>query len=100
MRTTIQEQPHEALAAHREEFLVLVRQYGFDNPRIFGSAARRDDQPGSDLDVLVTRRPGVGLLTISAFANAAEQLLGVDVDVVTDGGLGADHEIVRTAVPI
>ena len=92
--------PHDALAAHRDEFLDLARHYGLDNPRLFGSAARHNDESGSDLDILVTREPGVGLLTVAAFAGAAENLLGVKVDVVTDGGLDADHEIRRTAVPV
>ena len=100
MTPSVPETPRVALAAHREEFLGLVRQYGFGNPRVFGSAVRGDEHPGSDLDILVTRQPGTGLLTVAAFANAAERLLGVEVDVVTDGGLSADHEIVRTAVPV
>lgn len=52
----------------------------------------------ADLDLLVTRASGVGLLTIAEFGLAAERLLGVHVDIVTDGDLAADHEILRTAV--
>ena len=100
LRAATRPLPREALAAHRDDFLGLAQQYGFANPRFFGSAARGDDRPGSDLDILVTRKPGAGLLTVAGFASAAEQLLGVDVDVVTDGGLDVDHEIMRTAVPV
>lgn len=92
--------PHDALAAHSGELVSLAGSYGLSNLRVFGSAAQRTDRPGSDLDILVTRSPGTGLLTVAAFAAEASDLLGIDVDVVTDGGLGADHEILATAVAV
>ena len=92
--------PHQALAEHHQELGELARAFGFSNVRVFGSATRGADAPGSDLDLLVTRPDGAGLLTIAAFAEAARDLLGVEVDVVTDGGLPADHEILATAVPL
>lgn len=92
--------PHVALAAHGADLVSLAGRYGLGNVRVFGSAARRTDSPGSDLDILVTRSPGTGLLTVAAFAAEARELLGVEVDVVTDGGLRADHEILATAVAV
>ena len=90
--------PHEALAAHRSELLGLAESFGLTNLRVFGSVARGNDGPGSDLDLLATRAPDVGLLSIAMFSEEASKLLGVEVDVVTDGGLSSDHEIMRTAV--
>jgi predicted nucleotidyltransferase len=78
----------------------LAASYGLSNVRVFGSTARGTDRPGSDLDILVTRSPGTGLLTIAAFAAEAGELLCVGIDVVTDGGLRADHEILATAVAV
>lgn len=92
--------PHEALAERRAELVSLAGRYGFKKVRIFGSAARGTDGPGSDLDILVTRSPGTGLLTVAAFAADASELLGVEVDVVTDGGLRADHEVLATAIAV
>lgn len=100
LRTAARPLPHDALAARRADLVSLAGRYGFDNVRVFGSAARGTDSPGSDLDILVTRSPGTGLLTVAAFAADASELLGVEVDVVTDGGLRADHEIVATAVAV
>lgn len=100
LRTATRPLPHEALVASRADLVRLAARYGFDNVRVFGSAARGTDAPGSDLDLLVTRSPGTGLLTIAAFAAEASNLLGVEVDVVTDGGLPAGHEILATAVAI
>lgn len=78
----------------------LAERYGLSNVLVFGPAACGADRPGSDLDILVTRSPGTGLLTVAAFAAEAGELLGVEVDVVTDGGLRADHEISATAVAV
>lgn len=100
LRAAARPLPHEVLAAHGGELVVLAGRFGFSDVRVFGSAARRTDRPGSDLDILVTRSPGTGLLTVAAFAAAASKLLGVEVDVVTDGGLRADHEILATAVAV
>lgn len=90
--------PHQALERHRDDLKALAAEYGLSNVRVFGSAQRGTDTTHSDLDILVTRAPHVGLLTIAEFASAAEKLLGVPVDVVTDGGLPADHPILRSAV--
>jgi len=92
--------PHEALATRRDQLRALATEFGLSNVRVFGSAARGTDRPGSDLDIVVTRAPGTGLLTLARFAQQASDLLGVDVEVVTDGGLRADHEILATAVNV
>ncbi|QGF24122.1 helix-turn-helix domain-containing protein [Raineyella fluvialis] len=92
--------PHDALAVHRDELVALAHSYGLSNIRVFGSAARGTDRPGSDLDILVSRAPGTGLMTLAAFAERASDLLGVEVDVVTDGGLRVDHEILTSAVAV
>lgn len=92
--------PHQALAEHRQELVTLAGNYGLTNLRVFGSVVRGADGPGSDLDILVTRSPGVGLMGLAAFAERATELLGVEVDVVTDGGLRADHEVLTSSVAV
>lgn len=98
LRLAMRPLPREVLEQHRDELKELAAKYGLSNVRVFGSAAQGTDTTQSDLDILVTRAANVGLLTIAEFAFAAEQLLGVPVDVVTDGGLPADHPILRSAV--
>lgn len=92
--------PSEALARHRDELVALAHQFGLSNLRVFGSSARGADHPGSDLGLLVTRSEGLGLLTLVAFTESANELLGVDVDVVTAGALASDHEILEAAIAI
>lgn len=50
---------------------------------VFGSFARGDAGPGSDLDVLVELEPGRSLLDLARLEDELEDSLGLDVDVVT-----------------
>lgn len=68
---------------------------------MFGSVARGDDKPESDIDFLVEFEPGSSLFDLMDLQEALEQLLGVSVDVVSVGGLkDRDDHIRREAVPI
>ncbi len=46
---------------HRREVLRLPREHGARSVRIFGSAARDDVTPNSDVDVLIHSYMGVGV---------------------------------------
>lgn len=48
----------ERVRSLREEILRIARQRGAHNVRLFGSVARGEDHPGSDLDFLVEFEPG------------------------------------------
>jgi len=52
--------------------------------QVFGSVARNEDSPGSDIDMLVTMLPGRDLLDIIALARELEELLHQKTDVVSD----------------
>ncbi len=73
---------------------------GAENPRVFGSVTRGTDTPESDVDILVTVAPE----RVWELVNLAEDLsdlLGVHVDVVSEGGLKAKHaQLLRDARPI
>jgi predicted nucleotidyltransferase len=71
----------------REEILSLAEQHGAANVRIFGSVARGEAGPESDIDVLVTPGLAWSLLDRIRFQQALEALLGRSVDVVTDSTL-------------
>lgn len=92
--------PHVLISKHRDELVALAAEHGLTNVRLFGSVQRGDDGPDSDVDLLVTVRPKTGLLTLAAFARRAEALLGVPVDVVSEGGLRPEHKILATAVAL
>ncbi|MFB6099205.1 MAG: nucleotidyltransferase family protein [Salinibacter sp.] len=80
---------------HRGAILQLAREHGARNVRIFGSAARGDATADSDLDVLVEMEEGRSLVDHVALKQDLEDLLGQDVDVVTEKSL---HPRIRERV--
>ena len=73
--------PSRVLAAHRGEVLDLAEARGGSSVRVFGSVARGEDSPSSDIDLLVDFAPGTSLLTVIGLELALRELLGVPVDV-------------------
>jgi hypothetical protein len=79
--------PIETLHAHRRAILELATRNGARNVRVFGSMARGEARPDSDVDFLVDVEPGRTLLDVIALEQDLEALLGRPVEVLTDGGL-------------
>ena len=52
------------------------------NLRVFGSVARGEDRPGSDVDLLVDLPPHMGLLGLGRAQADLEAILGAKVDLV------------------
>ena len=75
------------LRTRRGEILALAARHGMRNVRVFGSVARGDDRPDSDIDLLVDVEPGRSLLDVIGFEQDLGQLLERRVEVLTDGGL-------------
>jgi len=71
----------------RAAILQLGEKYGARNIRVFGSVARGDNQPGSDVDFLVDFDPGRSLFDLVGFKLDLEELVGATVDVVTPNSL-------------
>ncbi len=89
------------IESKRDEINGLVRQHRGRTASLFGSVARGDDTPESDIDFLVEFEAGSSLFDLMDLQEALEQLLGVSVDVVSLGGLkDRDDHILREAVPI
>ena len=61
----------------------LRASYGVQDLAIFGSVARDEAGPESDVDILVTLDRGVGLIKFSSLASTLEELLGSKVDLLT-----------------
>jgi predicted nucleotidyltransferase len=52
------------------------------NLRVFGSVARGEDRPDSDVDLLVDLPPDMGLLGLGRVQEELEAILGARVDLV------------------
>ncbi|MBI4497877.1 MAG: nucleotidyltransferase family protein [Chloroflexi bacterium] len=73
--------------ARREDILRIAASHGARTVYVFGSLARGQARPDSDLDILVELDPGRSLLDIVAIKQDLEDLLGREVDVVTEAAL-------------
>ncbi len=92
----------EGLKAKREEILLVAAKHGARNVRIFGSVARGEAGPRSDVDVLVDLDPGRSLFDLGGLLMDLRDLLGCKVDVVTEKGLRdrIRGRVLRQAVPL
>ena len=90
------------LSKHREAILRLAAQHGAANVRVFGSVAREDATPQSDVDFLVDMEAGRSLLDIVGLWQDLEDLLGRSVDVISEGGMSPNlrDKIIAEAVPL
>jgi len=85
---SVTRRPSDALLAHREEVLELLRRHGASEVLVFGSVARGEDDERSDIDLLVDH------LDKDAYSWATprvkeslERLLGFEVDVGEVGNM-------------
>ena len=90
------------LSENREAILRLATQHGAANVRVFGSVAREDATPESDVDFLVDMEAGRSLLDLVALWQDLEDLLGRSVDVISDGGMSPylRDKIIAEAIPL
>ena len=90
------------LREKRQEILSIAARHGARNVRVFGSVARGEAGPESDLDILVDLEPGRSLLDHAALLLDLEAALGCKVDVVTERGLRARvrEDVLREAVAL
>jgi len=72
------------LRSRRDEILALAKRCGAYNVRVFGSVARGDATPDSDIDFLVSFEDWVSLYEISGLKRELGELLNCVVDVVED----------------
>lgn len=76
------------------EILGVAERFGVTKVTLFGSRARGDSRPESDVDLLMDVPPRTSLFDLLQMEEELESLLGVSVQVLTPGGL--DSEFQRT----
>lgn len=90
------------MQTRRDDILSIAAQHGARNVRVFGSVARGDARPDSDVDILVDMEPGRSLFDLGGLLYDLQALLGVEVDVVTEKGLRSRirAQVLQEAVPL
>jgi predicted nucleotidyltransferase len=77
------------------EILEIAQRFGVTNVRVFGSRARGDASPTSDLDLLVKFSPGTSLFDVIGFEQELEDILGIHVDAISETAL---HPVIKDRV--
>ena len=90
------------LKTYRKEILETAMRNGAVDVRVFGSIARGDDRPDSDIDFLVNLEPGRSLLDLARLLRELNALLDRPVDVVTEAGLcpRIKSQVLKEAQPL
>jgi uncharacterized protein len=94
--------PSEILERNREAIREATKRFNAANPRVFGSVARGEDGPDSDIDIVVDALPGTTLFDLGGLQDTLETLLKIRVDLVTSGGIrkAMRERILSEAAPI
>jgi predicted nucleotidyltransferase len=89
------------VAARREQVMAVAARHHANRVRLFGSVARGDDGPDSDIDLLVDFDLDSSLFDLMQMTRELEELLGHSVDVVSAGGLNdRDRHILNESVDL
>jgi predicted nucleotidyltransferase len=67
---------------HRHDLIAAAAAHGIQNLRVFGSVARGEDHPGSDVDLLADLPPGLSLFGLGRVEAELEDILGSRVDLI------------------
>ena len=67
---------------HRKDLVAAAAARGVSNLRVFGSVARGEDRPGSDVDLLADLPPELSLFGLSRLEADLEAILGTRVDLI------------------
>lgn len=77
-----------------QTLISILKKHDASRIGIFGSRARGDERPDSDLDVLVDFRQTKGLLSLVGIEQELSDALGIKVDLLTEAAI-SPHLIER-----
>ncbi len=79
----------------KKGILPLLERYGVRRASLFGSVARAEDSPDSDIDILVELPDSASLLELAGLKIELEEALHRQVDVLTYDSL---HPLLRDSI--
>lgn len=92
----------EELRLKREDILKIASRFHAENIRVFGSVARGEAKPDSDIDLLIHFTSGASLLDEAGLEIALNKLLGHKVDIIGDDVIRPEFKpfILKDALPL
>lgn len=79
----------------KDQIAVACREFDVSTLAVFGSVARGDDGPKSDVDLLVRFKKPIGLTRLIKLEDRFAQIFGRRVDLGTENSL---HPLIKTNV--
>lgn len=77
----------DEILARRDEVNALARKNRAERLFVFGSCARKEETPQSDIDFLVSFQPGATLFDQARLGLGLQELFGCKADVIADTAL-------------
>jgi len=92
----------DTLRQKREDIRRIAAKHGVSSIKVFGSVARGQAKPDSDLDLLIDVGPTTSAWFPAGLILDLENLLGCRVEVVTEKGLNPQlrEQVLSEAMPI
>lgn len=82
--------PLELLKNKRDDIRRIATKHGAYNLRVFGSVARGEARPESDIDLLIEKGPTTSSWFPAGLVLELEEMLGRRVEIVTEKALNPD----------
>ena len=94
--------PLELLQQKREDIRRIAAKHGAYNIHVFGSVARGEAGPDSDIDLLIEKGPATTSWFPAGLVLDLEEILGRRVEIVTEKALhpALRDRVLRDAVPL
>lgn len=92
----------DEIRAKRDAIYAIARRHKAERLWIFGSCARKDERPDSDVDLLVKLNDDASMLDLVHIRNGVRSIVMRDVDVVSSRGLSPflEKHILNEAVAL
>jgi len=94
--------PLELLQNRRDDIRRIATKHGAYNLRVFGSVARGEARPESDIDLLIEKGPTTSSWFPAGLVLELEEMLGRRVEIVTEKALNPDlrDRVLSEAIPL
>jgi len=94
--------PLELLQNKRDDIRRIATKHGAYNLRVFGSVARGEARPESNIDLLIEKGPTTSSWFPAGLVLELEEMLGRRVEIVTEKALNPDlrDRVLSEAIPL
>ena len=89
----------DTIHAKRDEIYAIARKHKAEKLWVFGSVARKEERPDSDVDFLVKFNDGIGLFDYCGFENELSDAIGRKVDLVQNTTLFREPRFAARVCP-